>query len=69
MSSVLLDHITPRKKDVQACSPADVRPHPLSYDSGEEFSFARLIHVQELIEFEDEVLDRYVFDDDCLHVA
>ena len=69
MSSVLLDPITQRKKDVEACSLVDIRPRPASYDSGEEFSFTRLIHVQELVEFEDEILDRCVFDDDCLHVA
>jgi len=69
MSSVLLDPITQQKKAVKASSPVDLRPHPVSYDSGEEFSFARLIHVQELLESEDEVSDRYVFDDEYLHVS
>jgi hypothetical protein len=69
MPSALLDPITQQQKDAKACSPADIRPCPLSHDSGEEFSFARLLHVQELIQSEDEILDRRVFDDDFLHVA
>lgn len=69
MSSVLLDPITQQTKDLKAFSSVEMRPRPASYDSGEEFSFARLVHIQELIEFEDEVLDRCIFDDACLHVT
>jgi len=69
MSSLLLDPLIQLKKDVKACSPADMRPHPVSHDSGEEFGFARLAKVKELIEFEDAVSDRYAFDDECLHGA
>lgn len=67
--AALLDPTTYQKKEVKSCSLGDTKPRVESYDSGEEFSFAHLVHVHELVEFEDQVLNRYVFDDECLHVA
>lgn len=45
------------------------KPHLESLDSGEECSFSHLVRLYELLEIEDQEVDRYVFDDSCLHVA
>lgn len=47
----------------------ETKPHLESFDSGEEFSLAHLVHLYELLEIEDQEVDRCVFDDSCLHVA
>lgn len=49
----------------------EVDPKPLleSYDSAQECSFARLVRLYELLEIEDQEIDRCVFDDSCLNVA
>lgn len=70
MSSVL-DPITSSylEAEVKSSSVAEVKLNLESYDSAEECSLARLVRVHELLETEDQTLDRYVFDDTCLHVA
>jgi len=49
MSSVLLDPIVQAKRDLEPGKP----PRLQSFDSGEEFSFAHLVRVHELVEFDD----------------
>jgi hypothetical protein len=50
-------------------SQLQTKPHLESFDSGEECSLAHLVQLYELLEIEDQEVDRYVFDDSCLHVA
>ena len=69
MSSVLEPLTSYVETEVKSYSATEIRPNMESYDSGQEFSFARLVHVHELVEIEDQELDRLVFDDSCLHVA
>lgn len=47
----------------------ETRPCLDSHDSAPEFSLERLVAVYRLLEIEDFEVDRYVFDDSCLHVA
>jgi len=47
----------------------EARPHLDSYDSAHECSIGHLLEVYRLVEIEDDELDKYVFDDTCLHVA
>ena len=71
MSSVLeplTSYLEAEVTEVKMCS-AELKPSPESFDSGEECSFARLVRVYELLEIEDQELDRCVFEDGCLHVA
>ena len=69
MSSVLEPLTSYLGTEVKSCSATGMKPSSGSYDSCEEFSFARLVRVRELVEIEDQELDRCVFDDECLHVA
>ena len=69
MSSVL-DALTANlETELTSRLESETKPQPRSYDSGEECSFARLVHLYELVEIEDRELDRCVFEDACLHVA
>lgn len=52
MSSVLLEPHTHEIEDVKPYVPADPRPRPESYDSGEECSLAHLAHLYKLVELE-----------------
>ena len=45
------------------------RPHLDSLDSGEDFSLAHFTQVYLAVEIADHELDRYPFDDSCVHVA
>ena len=47
----------------------DSKPSPDSFDSAHEFSLARLLEVYRLVNLEDEELEGYVFDDECLYVS
>lgn len=68
MSAVLEPLTSYIEPEVKSRSAAEIKPTPDSYDSCEECSFARLVRVFELLEIEDQELDRCVFDDSCLHV-
>lgn len=68
MSSVL-EPLIYSKKDVKSCSSEEIKLSLESFDSGEECSLSRLVHVHQLLEIEDQELDRCIFDDACLHVA
>lgn len=69
MSSVLEPRTSYLQTELSLRSAGEIKPGLESLDSGEEFSFARLVRVYELVEIEDKELDRCVFDDECLHVA
>ena len=55
--------------DGKSCTAAEIKPSFESFDSGEECSLARLVRLYELLEIEDQEIDRCIFDDSCLHVA
>lgn len=65
MSSVLLDPMVQAERDLQPGKP----PRLQSYDSGEEFSFAHLVRVHELVELDDAVPDRWLSDEKYMHVG
>ena len=69
MSAVLYPLISPVEQETNILLPPETKPNPESYDSGEECSLAHLVHVLELLEGDDQQVDRCVFDDFCLHVA
>jgi hypothetical protein len=49
--------------------PVQTRPHPDSFDSADECSMGHLLELYRLVDVADHELDRYLFDDICLHVA
>jgi hypothetical protein len=48
---------------------AGTKPRLDSHDSAPEFSLERFVAVYRLLEIEEYEVDRYVYDDSCLHVA
>lgn len=68
--SLVLDPLTScAKKPVKSCSATESKLALESYDSGEEFSLARLAHICDLIEIEDQEMDKNVLEHECLQIA
>jgi hypothetical protein len=45
------------------------KPHPMSFDCGQECCLAHLLELYRLVQKEDPELKGYVFDDECLGIS